>query len=109
MVVGVDPSPFRRADRTSADTTVIGPHTARVAEREIGGCIALLHPESDEALVLNETATDVWHLSDGTMDLDGIVQALANSYRVDPEIIHGDVERTVRSLFDHGFITISNP
>lgn len=96
-------------DTTRVGTTVIGPPTARVTQREIKGCIALLHPETNEVLVLNETATDIWHLSDGTMDLNGIVEALAKSYRVHGGTIHDDVERTVLSLLEHGFITISDP
>ncbi len=76
----------------------VGPPTAGVVESEIEGCISLYHPESQEVSVLNQTASDVWRLSDGAYTLDQIVVLLARAYGVEPGSIREEVATTVDSF-----------
>jgi hypothetical protein len=85
--------------------TTVGPHEPAVLEREVQGCFALLHPDGREALILNETASDIWRLSDGELTLAGIVDVLATAYGVPAEAIRDEVERTVSTLRDSGFLS----
>ena len=82
----------------------IGPPLAHVLETEIGGEISLYNPHNESVLVLNVTASDVWRLSDGEHTLDEMVELLATAYRVRPEDIHSEVERTVEEIIDKGFL-----
>ena len=82
----------------------IGPPADGVVAREVGGCFALLCPDNSQAIVLNATASDVWRLADGDLTLERIVDLLARAYRVPPEMIGVEVERTVAALEDHGLL-----
>ncbi len=82
----------------------IGPPVAGVVAREVGDCFALLSPHTAQVLVLNETASDVWRLADGELTLELIVELLARAYRVPPEMIRGEVARTVGALEDYGLL-----
>lgn len=82
----------------------IGPPPAQILETEVDGEISLYDPQTEAVLVLNNTASDVWRLSDGEHTLEDIVRLLAVAYRVRPEEIHKDVERTVRNIIEEGFL-----
>ena len=82
----------------------VGPPTDEVVETEIDGSVALFHPESGQALVLNATASDIWRLSDGELSLDGLIATLATAYGLDTEAIGAEVEDTVARLRSHGFL-----
>lgn len=55
-------------------------------------------------LVLNQTASDVWRLSDGDHTLEEMVELLAVAYAVRSEDIRIDVEQAVRNIIDEGFL-----
>ena len=65
-------------------TARIGPPPAHILETEVNGEISLYDPRSESVLVLNQTASDVWRLSDGEQTLEEIVQLLAVAYQVRP-------------------------
>jgi len=56
-------------------------------------------------MVLNATATDVWLLSDGEHTLLEMVELLARAYGVEPDDIRDDVEETISSFIENGFIS----
>ena len=82
----------------------VGPPIGDVVETEIDDCVALFHPTTGEAFVLNATASDVWRLSDGELDLDGLTATLAGAYGVDPGTIRSDVEEAVAELRRRGLL-----
>lgn len=82
----------------------LGPPTAGIRELELDGDISLYDPRTQNAAVLNTTASDVWRLLDGEHSLDEIVELLAAAYGVQVDAIRPDVERTVGELLDSGFL-----
>jgi hypothetical protein len=78
--------------------SVVGPPAARIVESEVDGNVSLYDPEAEEVLVLNQTASDVWRLCDGSETLDQIVKLLARAYGVEPSEIHGEVVETVKGF-----------
>lgn len=86
------------------DSGRIGPPPAHILETEVDGEISLYDPHSESVLVLNETASDVWRLSDGEQTLDEIVSLLAAAYQMPTERIRADVEQTVRNMIEEGFL-----
>ncbi len=88
----------------SATSKRVGPPVAGVVEREVAGCFVLLSPDEERALVLNETASDVWRLLSGDLTLDKIVRLPARAYRKEPLDIYRDVELTVTCLRRHGLL-----
>jgi hypothetical protein len=85
----------------------IGPPAVVVREVDIDGCLSLYQRTSDRVLVLNETASDVWRLIDGTLGEDEIVATLARSYGVDPSVIAGEVRATIRRFVEEGFLGLT--
>lgn len=71
---------------------------------ELDGDVSLFDTATQQALLLNATASDVWRLLDGQHTLDEIVRLLAAAYEQAAEDIRGDVERTVATLTDAGFL-----
>jgi len=82
----------------------LGPPRRTVRALELDGDISLYDAASRRAVVLNSTASDVWRLLDGEHGLDDVVRLLAAAYGTEPEAIRPDVERTVASLAEAGFL-----
>jgi hypothetical protein len=76
----------------------LGPPTPQVREREVDGNLVLFDAATSQALFLNDTASDVWRLLDGELDLAGVVTTLARAYGVEPDAIEPDVEGVVTRL-----------
>ncbi|NED95107.1 PqqD family protein [Phytoactinopolyspora alkaliphila] len=72
-----------------------------VREMEIDGDVTLFHAETQEALVLNATASDVWRLLDGERSVDEIVKALAPAYAADAVVVRAGVESALAQLEEH--------
>lgn len=77
-----------------------------VREVEVDGCLSLYRRDVDRVLVLNETASDVWRLADGTLDDDRIIELLADAYRLEPHVIADEVRVTLARLVQEGFLTV---
>lgn len=71
---------------------------------ELDGDVSLFDTATQQALLLNATASDVWRLLDGQHTLDDIVRLLATAYGQADDDIRPDVERTVATLTDAGFL-----
>ncbi|MEO7288910.1 MAG: PqqD family protein [Jatrophihabitantaceae bacterium] len=79
------------------------PSTGVTAE-ELDDGMCLYHSGRDEVLVLNQTAADVWQLSDGELDLTGIVRQLAGIYATEAEALRADVTAVVDELAGKGYL-----
>lgn len=75
-----------------------------IVETEVGGQVALFHPGRQAAAVLNDTASDLWRLSDGAHSLDEVVDLLADAYGTTADAIRPDVLDAVESLRVQGFL-----
>ena len=64
----------------------------------------LLHASDPRVIVLNQTASDVWTLCDGTSTLPEVVATLARAYGVEAAAIRADVEATVARFRAEGFL-----
>jgi len=74
---------------------------------ELDGRFSIYSPSRDEVLTLNDTASDVWRLCDGTLTLEEITAALAGAYATPPEAISRDVVTVVTQLVDAGLIGLT--
>ncbi len=83
---------------------LVGPPTDHIVETDIEGDISLYDPSTEQVMVLNATASDVWLLSDGEHTLPEMVELLAGAYGVKPDDIEEEVESTVASFIESGFI-----
>ncbi|RIQ13684.1 PqqD family protein [Jiangella rhizosphaerae] len=83
-------TPFSRADG--------------VRELHVDGAITLFHEPTQTALVLNETASDVWRLLDGRRTIADIVDELARRYAADAATIRSGVHAALRQLAEHHVI-----
>jgi hypothetical protein len=73
-------------------------------ETEVEEDISLYNPRTEQVVVLNGTASDIWRLADGSHTIGEIVDLLASSYGVSPDSIAPDVEKTVEDLAEAGLI-----
>ncbi|MBC7677922.1 MAG: PqqD family protein [Pseudorhodobacter sp.] len=87
----------------------LGPPDPLVTRREVDGSLMLLHASEPRVIVLNQTASDVWTLCDGTSTLAEIVDVLARAYGVEAAVIRSDVESTVERFLAEGFLPAPAP
>lgn len=80
----------------------IGPPSSHILETEIADEISLYDPTTEQVVVLNQTASDVWRLCDGESDIEDIVRLLAGAYGVRGDEIRAEIEETIRSFQDQG-------
>jgi hypothetical protein len=95
---GTPTEPVRRS--------LVSPPADAVREVEVDGCLSLYRRDVDHVVVLNETASDVWRLADGTLHDDEIVALLALAYGVRPATIDAEVRATLSRLVTEGFLTL---
>lgn len=74
-------------------------------ESEVDGRISLFDPQTQEVSMLNDTASDVWRLCDGTSTLDQVIELMAKAYGVEPDAIGDEVKATVKTFHDKGLLT----
>lgn len=84
--------------------TKVGPPAAHVVESEVDGRISLFDPQTEEVSMLNDTASDVWRLADGTSTLDQVVELVARAYGVEADAIGDEVKATVETFYDKGLL-----
>jgi hypothetical protein len=83
--------------------TNLTPNPTVVIE-EIDDDICLYRPDTDEVLVLNHTAADVWRLADASVTADELVTTLARAYAMPPEQVHDDIVAVLNDLHERGFL-----
>lgn len=77
---------------------------ASVREMEIDGEITLFDAATQTALVLNQTASDVWRLIDGERTPDAIAHVLGHAYDADPVTVRTGVDAALAELREHGLV-----
>jgi hypothetical protein len=82
------------------ESVAVGPVIAELSIVEIDGCVSVFNPATRRAVILNETATMVWHLIDGNRDADEIVAELATRYGVETTQIQSDVAAAITRMRD---------
>lgn len=82
----------------------VGPPAAHIVESEVDGRISIFDPQTQEVSMLNDTASDVWRLSDGTSTLAQVVRLVAQAYGVEPDAIDEEVKATVKTFYDKGLL-----
>jgi hypothetical protein len=82
----------------------IGPPSPQILETEIGDEISLYDPATENVVVLNQTASDIWRLSDGDSDVEGIVTLLAAAYGLEANQIRQEVEDTITKFREQGLL-----
>jgi hypothetical protein len=85
---------------------VVGPPVAGVREVDVDGCLTLYQRAGDQVLILNQTASDVWRLADGSLDEAEMVRLLARAYGVDPSTITGEVHAAIERFVEDGFLDL---
>ena len=60
--------------------------------------------ERDEVIALNQTATEIWELCDGTRDVAQVAGVLAERYGVEPALLLPDVATLVEALRARGLL-----
>ena len=55
---------------------------------------------------LNNTAAEIWELIAKGLDENGIVAAMLESYDVEEEKLRADVQKTVNTLVEQGFVEV---
>ena len=86
------------------DCEQVGPPRPNLLETEVDGDISIYDPGSERVVVLNQTASDVWRLTDGQHTINEIVELLARAYQVDVHSISDDVGQAVEGFVDAGLI-----
>ena len=80
-----------------------GRPSSQLIESEIDGDISLYHPRTEQVVVLNGTASDVWRLCDGERSVEEVAALLASSYGLDePDAILPDVVKTLSQFAESG-------
>lgn len=75
-----------------------------LSERLVAGERVVLDPDAESMHQLNVTATVVWELCDGSLDLDGIAAELVERFDVDAATARRDVEQAVATFADLGLL-----
>jgi hypothetical protein len=86
------------------EQSIPGPPIDGLLESEVGDELSIYHPATQEALLLNQTASDIWRLVDGTRSVAQIVDALAVAYQVDTAEIAPEVERVISDFEQRGLV-----
>jgi hypothetical protein len=74
-----------------------------VLEETLDDEICLYLPSSDEVLVLNRTATDIWRLLDDDSTLSSLAIRVAEIYQMTPTALTADVTRVIGNFVAQGF------
>jgi hypothetical protein len=75
-----------------------------VVAEELDDDICLYRSDTDEVLVLNRSAADVWRFVDGQLPMAAIVAAIAQVYGLEPVAVQPDVENVLADLAARGYL-----
>jgi hypothetical protein len=74
---------------------------------EVDGANLLHKPSGQKSLHLDQSASVVWKLCDGTRTAQQVVDELSSFYPDQRETVASDVEKTLEVLRSHGAILIA--
>lgn len=76
---------------------------------DVDGESVLYGRTSAKAFFLNDTASAVWHLCDGTRSVQGIIDVLADAYPDSASDIAADVAAAIDQLAMEGLLAVEAP
>jgi hypothetical protein len=73
--------------------------------RRVGSELMVRNRADGRVLFLNQTAADVWRLTEETTDIDRIAQILCDRYYgADMKVVRAEVAKCLRELEEHGLL-----
>lgn len=87
----------------------VGPPAPGVRWQDLDDRVVAFNPATGRAAALNETATQIWKLADGTRDEREIVADLAQLYEVEPATIDAEVLAAIGQLRAEGLLPAETP
>jgi hypothetical protein len=91
------------------DSELLAPAASGLTAVEVDGCVSVFNAATQRAVMLNETASDVWRLVDGTRDAEAIVRSVAEHYGLDPATIRADVVGAIDTLRREALLAETRP
>jgi coenzyme PQQ synthesis protein D (PqqD) len=89
--------------------STVGPPVPGVRWQDLDGRVVAFNPATGRAAALNETATEIWKLADGSREEADVVAELAQRYAVDLDTIKADVLSTISQLRAEGLLPTGPP
>lgn len=77
----------------------------QVLAEDLDDDVCLYRSDTNEVLVLNQSAGDVWRLADGELTVDEIAGRIGEVYGLAPGTVDADVRRVVADLTERGYLT----
>jgi hypothetical protein len=65
---------------------------------DVDGRLSLFVPSSEQIVLLNESASAIWTLCDGTRTVDAIVSTLAEEWAKAPDVMRVEVHQVLARL-----------
>ncbi|MCP4314934.1 MAG: PqqD family protein [Hyphomicrobiales bacterium] len=93
----------------SSNSDLFLKQSTRFYEVEVDGAKLLYRPTGQKALHLDQAATVVWQLCDGTRTAEAVVEEVASLYPEERETVARDVRETIEMLRGHGVIVTAKP
>ena len=84
-------------------------HRRRCVIEEMDDETLIYRSPSETAIYLNETATVIWKLCDGTRTVQGIVDVLADAFPESASEIGADVREAIDELVSQGVLAFTAP
>jgi hypothetical protein len=83
---------------------LVGPPVPGVTWNDIDDRIILFNPVNGQAAALNETASAIWRLADGSHEYSELIDELLDTYDIDRDQITSSVQTVVGQLIAEGFL-----
>jgi hypothetical protein len=77
----------------------VGPPIDGLSVAIIDGRVSIYAPHTEQALMLNETASTIWLLATGAYTAEEIVEAAAEQHGVAPDDVRDEVLGTIRRFY----------
>lgn len=78
-------------------------------ERLLDGELTIYDPRSEQAAFLNQTATAIWGLADGTRDDEQIAMGIAQQFAQDPAVVAVHIAAVLDELDSLGLLEQRDP
>ena len=78
----------------------------RFVWRDVAGEVVIAERDTHTIRVLNQTASLIWTLADGSTDIGQMVNAVAETFDVDQKEAGSDVDEFCRQLLEAGLVSL---
>ena len=96
--------PRIRAGRYSSAVIVRPRPAPEVLVEDLDDDVCLYRSDTNEVLVLNQSAGDVWRLADGELTVEEIAGRITEAYELPPGHVDADVRHIVADLAGRGYL-----